>query len=98
MQTEIGSITFVVPQVVLNELEKLQHIQSKRDDILQTMQFANKLKKIPLSGTYADKEIINYIKEKRCIIGTLDKELKKQIKQLGSSVLSLSNNKIILES
>ena len=32
------------------------------------------------------------------MIGTMDKALKKQIKEAGGSVISLSNDKVILES
>ena len=40
---------------------------------------------------------IDYIKENTSIIATMDRELKNKIKQLGSSILSIHNDKIILE-
>lgn len=98
LDVEIGQISFVVPQVVLNELSKLQNIPEKKQEISITLNFIKKFKIIPINGNYADKEIIDYVKTNRSIIGTMDKILKKQIKQTGSSILSFSQDKIILES
>ena len=98
LDVEIGSISFVVPEVVKNELIKLQSNVEKKQDIDKTLNFIKKFKIIPIQGNFADKELLNYVKIHRSIIGTMDKELKKQIKQVGSSILSFSQDKIILES
>ena len=98
LDTEIGSISFVVPEVVKNELIKLQDNPEKKQEIETTINYVKKLKTIPINGNFADKELIEYVKNNRSIIGTMDKALKKQIKQEGSSILSFSQNKIVLES
>ena len=98
LDVEIGQISFVVPEVVKNELIKLQSNSKKKQDIETTLNYIKNLKTIPIYGSYADKELLNYVKNNRSIIGTMDKELKKQIKQYHSSILSFSQNKIILES
>ena len=98
LDTEIGSISFVVPEVVKNELIKLQDNPEKKQKIETTMNFIKKLKIIPINGNFADKELLDYVKNNRSIVGTMDKALKKQIKQAGSSILSFSQDKIILES
>jgi uncharacterized protein len=98
LDMEIGSISFIVPEVVKNELTKLQQIPEKNQEITKTLTFIKKFKIIPISGTYADKELIDYVKNNRSIIGTMDKGLKNKIKKLGSSILSIHNDKIILES
>ena len=98
LDVEIGSISFVVPEVVKNELIKLQNNPEKKQDIDKTLNFIKKFKIIQIQGNFADKELLNYVKINRSIIGTMDKELKKQIKQVGSSILSFSQNKIVLES
>ena len=90
-------ISFVVPEVVLNELSKLEKIPEKKQDIILTLDYIKNFKTIPISGTFADKELIDYVKLNDSIIGTMDKTLKKQIKQLGGSILSFSKDKIILE-
>ena len=97
LDTEIGSISFIVPEVVKNELIKLQEIPEKNQEITVTLNFIKKFKTISIKGTYADQELINYVKNNRSIIGTMDRELKNKIKQLGSSILSIHNDKIILE-
>ena len=98
LDMEIGSISFVVPEVVKNELIKLQEIPEKNQEVTMTLNFIKKFKTIPINGTYADKELIDYVKNNRSIIGTMDKGLKNKIKKLGSSILSIHNDKIVLES
>jgi hypothetical protein len=98
LDIEIGSISFIVPQVVKNELIKLQEIPEKNQEVTITLNFIKKFKIISIDGTYADKELINYVKNNRSIIGTMDKVLKNKIKKLGSSILSIHNDKIVLES
>ena len=98
LDTEIGSIYFTVPEVVKNELIRLQQIPEKNQEITATLNFIKKLKIIPINGVYADQELINYVKNNRSIIGTMDKVLKNKIKKLDSSILSIHNDKIVLES
>jgi len=98
LDMEIGSISFIVPEVVKNELVKLQEIPEKNQEVTVTLNFIKKFKVISINGTYADQELINYVKNNQSIIGTMDKILKNKIKKLGSSILSIHNDKIILES
>ena len=98
LDMEIGSISFIVPEVVKNELIKLQQIPEKNQEITQTLNFIKKLKIIQINGNYADEELIKYVKNNRSIIGTMDKALKNKIKKFGSSILSIHNDKIVLES
>ncbi|WP_428325054.1 PIN domain-containing protein [Nitrosopumilus sp.] len=98
LDVEIGAISFVVPDVVKTELSKLLKIPEKKHDIEKTLDFIKNFKTIQLSGSFADKELLEFAKSNKSIIGTMDKELKKQIKSVGSTILSFSNDKIILES
>ena len=98
LDMEIGSISFIVPEVVKNELIKLQEIPEKNQEVSITLNFIKKFKTIPINGNYADQELINYVKNNRSIIGTMDKGLKNKIKKLDSSILSIHNDKIVLES
>ena len=97
LDVEIGQITFVIPQVVKNELLELEKNPEKKQDIQATLNYVKNFKTIPILGSFADKELIDYVSKNRVIIATMDKELKKQIKILGSSILSIHNDKIILE-
>jgi len=97
LDVEIGQIRFVVPSVVITELEKLCNNPKKNQDALATLNFSKKLKKLAISGNFADESLINFSKENQCIIATLDKELKKKIKNAGGSIITFSNDRIILE-
>jgi len=98
VNTEIGQIQFVVPSVVLNELRKLSKTQKKKQDAVTTLEFAQNLKTIEMSGKFADQAIIEHVRKHRGITATMDKELKDKIKRLGGSVMSFSSDKIVLES
>jgi len=98
LDVEIGQVTFVVPQVVQNELSELIKNPTKSKDIELTLNYIRNFKIIPISGTFADKELLEYVSKNNAIIATMDKELKKQIKQYGSSIMSFSGNRIVLES
>ena len=98
LDVEIGQITFVVPQVVKNELSELAKNPEKNQDIQSTLNYIKNFKIIPILGTFADKELLDYVSNNKVIVATMDKELKKQIKNNGSSIMSFSNDKIVLES
>ena len=98
INTEIGQTEFMVPLVVLNELEKLSKTQNKKQDAIITLEFARSLKTISITGKFADYAIIKHVKKHGGIIATMDKELKSKIKNLGGSVMSFSYDKIVLES
>ena len=98
INTEIGQTEFMVPLVVLNELEKLSKTQNKKQDAIITLEFARSLKTISITGKFADYAIIKHVKKHGGIIATMDKELKKKIKSLGGSIISFSNDRIVLES
>ncbi len=68
LDMEIGSISFIVPEVVKNELIKLQEIPEKNQEITMTLNFIKKFKIISINGTYADQELINYAKNHKCSI------------------------------
>lgn len=97
LDSEIGSITFVVPTVVKNELINLKKIHKKNADVISTLNYIKNFKTLSMPGTFADDELIKYAKNHHVFIATIDKNLKKNIKLLGSSIISIHNEKIILE-
>ena len=98
LDVEIGQITFVVPSVVKNELSKLEEDPEKIKKVQTTQNYIKKFKTISISGTFADKELLDYVSSNKAIVATMDKELKKLIKKQGSTIMSFSNDKIVLES
>jgi len=98
LETEIGEIQFIVPDVVRKELQRLCENKSKRQAVLLTLDFIKKLKILQISGNYADESLVSYVRENGGIIATVDKELKNKVKESGGSIISLSNDRIVLES
>ena len=97
-EAEIGHIQFVVPQVVETELERLSQDSTKKNEAIATLNYIKNLKKVPISGDFADKAIISFVKKNKGFVATLDKALKIQVKQKGGSIISVASDKIILES
>ena len=95
--TEIGNIEFVIPLVVLNELEQLTKRPNKQDDASKTLEFVRDMKNIEISGKFADNAILEHIKKHRGMVATMDEELKNKIKNLKGTIISFSNDKIVLE-
>jgi uncharacterized protein len=98
LETDVGQIQFVIPDVVINELQKLSSQDKKQNLVLATLDYSKNLKKISIVGEFADKALIDHVKLHGGIIGTLDKELKNKVKNAGGSIISLSNDRIVLES
>ena len=98
INVEIGEFQYVIPLVVLDELERLSKISDKEQDIKKTLEFVHTLKTVPISGKVADNAIIEHVRKHGGIIATVDKDLKNKIKRLGGSIMSFSNDKIVLES
>ena len=97
LETDIGSIQFVVPDVVILELKKLSNEPNKKNNANATLEQIKNYKIISLQGKFADEAIIDFVKKNGGLIGTMDKELKNKIKQEGGSVISFSNDRIVLE-
>lgn len=98
IDTEIGSIRFVVPSTVILELENLLNDREKKDAVIITLDYIKSFPTISLSGNFADAALQSYIKKQGGIVATMDRELKSIIKKSGGSIISISNNKIVLES
>ena len=97
IETDIGHLSFIVPKIVKKELEHLANDPDKKIISEQTLDFIKNFKTNEIDGNDADSAILEHIKENRCIVATMDKELKNKIKQSGSSVISIHNDKIVLE-
>ena len=97
IETDIGPLLFIVPKIVKKELEHLTVDPDKKIISEQTLDFIKNFRTNEIDGNDADSAILEHIKENRCIVATMDKELKNKIKQSGSSVLSIHNDKIVLE-
>ena len=97
LDVEIGHLEFIVPEIVIEELKHLSNDESKGKIALQTLELIKSYETNSISGKTADDGILNFVKENGGIVATIDRELKNKIKQVGGSVLSIHNDKIVLE-
>ena len=97
LETEIGDIHFVVSDTVVFELTKLSKQKEKSREANTALQYIKNFKKIQMGGSFADDSFVSYVRENGGVIATIDKELKYKIKNSGGSVISIANNRIVLE-
>ncbi len=98
IETEIGRIRFVVPDIVVSELNSLAELEDKKTVALATLDFIKSFKQVRIEGKFADDAFVLYVKKHGGIVATMDKNLKTAIKMQGGSIISISNDKIVLES
>ena len=97
LETEIGNLSFVVPEIVKKELEHLAEDPDKNTAVIQTLDFIKDFKTNSITGKTADLGILDFVGKNGGMVATMDRELKSKIKQVGGSVLSVHNDKIVLE-
>ena len=97
LETEIGSLSFIVPKIVKKELVHLSKDPNKKLISEQTLDFIKNFKTNDIDADTADVGILEYVKNNKTIVATMDRELKNKIKQTGGSILSIHNDKIVLE-
>ena len=97
LETEIGNLSFVVPEIVKKELEHLAEDPDKNTAVMQTLDFIKDFKTNSITGKTADLGILDFVGKNGGIVATMDRELKTKIKDVGGSILSIHNDKIVLE-
>ena len=97
LETEIGNLSFVVPEIVKKELEHLAEDPDKNTAVIQTLDFIKDFKTNSITGKTADLGILDFVGKNGGIVATMDRELKSKIRDVGGSVLSIHNDKIVLE-
>ena len=97
LETEIGNLVFVVPEIVKKELDHLAEDPDKNTAATQTLEHIKNFKTNSITGQTADLGILDFVEKNGGMVATMDKELKTKIKQVGGSVLSIHNDKIVLE-
>ena len=97
IETDIGTLSFIVPKIVKKELEHLAKDPEKKLISERTLEFIKNFKTNEIDGNTADDGILDYLQNNSTIVATMDKELKIKIKYSGGSVLSIYNDNIVLE-
>jgi rRNA-processing protein FCF1 len=101
---ELEDIFGKVELLVLDDTIKELEVISKRSSIKKAKQaklaldFATKLKRIAYDceGSVDDK-ILRYAKENGLIVITMDKELKKRLKAINLSTITLRENRLVVD-
>ena len=88
LETEIGNLSFVVPEIVKKELEHLAEDPDKNTAALQTLEHIKFFKTNSITGKTADLGILDFVEKNGGMVATMDRELKSKIKVAGGSVLS----------
>lgn len=95
IDTEIGDVSFVVPDVVMGELRRLSESESGATRALDA---ALRYGSVKLGDDmYADAAIVRHVRKNGGLVATLDRRLKRAVKDAGGSVISVSNDRIVLE-
>ena len=97
LETEIGNLSFIVPEIVKKELEHLAEDVDKNTAATQTLEHIKNFKTNSITGKTADLGILDFVGKNGGMVATMDRELKSKIKDAGGSVLSIHNDKIVLE-
>ena len=97
IETEIGNLSFIVPNIVIQELNHLSEDKEKNRISTITLDFIKNFKTNSITGKTADLGILDFVEKNGGMVATMDRELKSKIKQVGGSVLSVHNDKIVLE-
>ena len=97
LETEIGRIEFIVPDIVIQELNHLSEDKEKNQIASATIDFIKNFKTNSITGKTADDGILNFVEKNGGMVATMDRELKSKIKEVGGSILSIHNDKIVLE-
>jgi rRNA-processing protein FCF1 len=101
IERELGKLFFLIPDVVTQELKKLEaRTGPKRSLIARTaMEITNsKFRIVDLpKNRRVDDAILEFAKASKCAVATLDKNLKIQLRKHNILVITLSNNRMIIE-
>jgi hypothetical protein len=88
----------VVPGAAVRELERLAADPAKRHDAGKALEMAGSMRRIIPEGSYADRAILDHIREHGGTVATTDTKLKREIKAAGGGVVSLHDDNMVLES
>lgn len=100
IESELGRLCFVVPDLVLDELKHIQDMAGpKRSMIARTaINIAHsRFGLVKFKRSYpVDDAIVDYVRTNRCAAATLDKNLKRKLIETEILVFTLSKNRIIV--
>jgi rRNA-processing protein FCF1 len=100
VEAEVGVLVFLVPSIVVAELERLEkRTGPKRSHIARMARkiSTSKFRLIELSKAgHVDEAILEYAKVSKCVVATLDRSLRDKLLDANTPVISLSSNRLII--
>ncbi len=99
VEKDFGKINFIVPDVVIDELGRLQQKSTMKKAKLAklAMEISKKFPKVNTSKfKHIDDNILEYAYIHKCAVATLDKKLIKDLSAKNIIVISLRNNKMVI--
>jgi rRNA-processing protein FCF1 len=100
VEMELGKLFFLVPDIVVGELKRLEtRTGPKRARIAKTaVEISTSKFRIVELPEYkqVDEAILEYTKTSKCVVATLDKNLKNKLLDANTPVITLSNNRLIV--
>jgi uncharacterized protein len=100
VEVELGKLFFLVPDIVVGELKRLEtRTGPKRSRIAKTaMEISTSKFRIVKLPEYkqVDEAILEFTKTSKCVVATLDKNLKNKLLNANTPVITLSNNRLIV--
>lgn len=98
VEHEFGRLDFIVPDVVIDELKRLQEKAGpKRSTLAKTALEISKARftvvKVP-RATHVDDSIVEYATEKKCAVATIDTALRRRLIANNVLVLTLSRDRL----
>jgi uncharacterized protein len=100
IESELGRLDFIVPDIVENELERLaQNAGPKRSSLAKTaLEIARaKFSTVTVApARYVDDSIIDYATAQKCAVATMDTNLRSRLIAHQILVLSLSKDNLII--
>jgi len=96
LDTEIGDISLVVPDVVVGELERLAPSSAGAARALEAAR-AGRTVGIGRGAIHADAAIVSHVRRNGGIVATMDRALKRAVREAGGSVMSVSRDRIVME-
>lgn len=97
VEVEIGDLEYAIPAAVLDELERLGRDERKGARARAALEYVSGMKRVEICGEIADDAIVKHIMENGGIVATMDRNLKRRIKELGCCVISVANETIVVE-
>lgn len=100
VEVELGKLFFLVPDIVIDELKRLEtRTGPKRSRIAKTaMEISTsnfRMIELP-EHKQVDEAILEYTKTSKCVVATLDNNLKNKILNANTPVITLSSNRLIV--